>query len=265
VFGYTQFNNNDAEWGDNKPENTVMKKFLILAIGLCVAATAYGDDVDFLTDYSMLDDREGDVVSRIYLVPNYTQRLADYDAVLVDQPEIFIADDSKYKGAKGDQLKALADVARLATIERLEAGGFAVADEPGPDVLYLRWAIVDLYLKKKKRGILSYTPVGFVVHATKSAAVKDLWKKIDIVELGIEIEISDTVSGEIIGAATSRQQGRRKAKGEDRDLVTWQELDALFSTIGERVRCNLSNARRPESDWETCRDIVIEPEKPEES
>ena len=155
-----------------------MSRILTLAVGFFLAASAVAQNNDFLTDYSLLVPNEGgEFVSHRYFDPNVIQRLADYDAVLVDQPEIFIAADSKYKGAKGDQLKALADVARLATIERLEAGGYTIATEPGPNVLYMRWAITDLYLQKKKRGILSYTPLGMVVHATKSAAVRDLWKK----------------------------------------------------------------------------------------
>jgi hypothetical protein len=152
------------------------KKLLIAVFALFGAASAFGQNNDFLTDYSLLEpNTEGRFVSLRYFDPNVIQKLADYKAVLVDQPEIFIAADSKYKGAKGDQLKALADVARLATIERLEAGGYTIATEPGPDVLYMRWAITDLYLQKKKRGILSYTPLGMVVHATKSAA-NSVWR-----------------------------------------------------------------------------------------
>ena len=143
------------------------KKFLILVVGLCGAASAAGQDIGFLTDYSLLKTRQGDMVNRVYIVPNAIERLKDYDAVLVDQPEIFISPDSKYKGAKPDQLKQLADTARLAMMERLEAGGYTVADGPGPGVLYMRWAIADLYLKKKKRGLLSFksdiADVGFKI------------------------------------------------------------------------------------------------------
>lgn len=236
-------------------------KLSILVLGMCCAASAIGQDNDFLTDYSLLETiRDGGLVERRYLPANSVQRLADYNAIMVDQPEIFIAADSKYKGAKGDQLKALADIARLSTIERLEMGGYAIASEPGPDVLYMRWAITDLYLQKKKRGLLTYTPLGMVVHATKSAAVRDLWKKIDIAELSLELEISDLVTGEILGAAVSSQQGLRKAKGQSADLVSWQELEALFETVGERIRCQLSNAGRVENEWEACAEIWIEPE-----
>lgn len=241
-----------------------MKKLIPLALALCISTTAVGQENDFLADYSSLEKREGNFVERIYLVPNAEQRLADYNSVMVDQPEIFIASDSKYKGAKGDQLKALADVARLSTIEQLEVGGFNVVDEPGADTLYLRWAITDLYLQKKKRGILSYTPVGMVVHATKGAATRDLWKKIDIAELSLEMELLDVVTGEVIAAAVTSQQGMRKRKGEDAEIVSWQALDALFMTVGDRIRCKLSNARVAESSWEDCAAIWIEPEVPED-
>jgi hypothetical protein len=238
-----------------------MKKFLILAVGLCSAATAFGQDNDFLTDYSLLEPNEGQFVKLRYFDDNLLQRITDYNAVFVDQPEIFVAADSKYKGAKGDQLKALADVARLATMERLEANGYTIAAEPGRDALYFRWAITDLYLQKKKRGILSYTPVGFVVHATTQAAVRDLWKKIDIAELSIEAEFSDFVTGEILGAAVTRQVGLRKASGQKAELVSWQELDALFNTLGERLSCILDAAGTPESEWRACADIWIEAEE----
>ncbi len=240
------------------------KRFLILMVGLCSALSAAAEDTGFLTDYSLLKARKGDVVDRFYIHPNAAEKLKAFNAILVDQPEIFIAPDSKYKGAKPDQLKLLADTSRQAMMERFEAGGYTLADAPGPGVILLHWAIADLYLKKKKRGFLSYTPVGMVVHTTKQAAIKDLWKKIDIVELGFEAEFTDAVSGEIIAAGTGKQ-GMRKGKDQEQDLVSWEELDAMFSTIGERARCKLDNARLPEGQRQVCSDIVIEPEEPEDS
>ena len=143
-------------------------------------------------------------------------------------------------------------------MERLSAGGYQVADEPGPDVMYLRWAISDLYLKKKKRSILSYTAMGMIVHTTRQAMIKDLFKKIDVVELGLQVEFIDGTSGEIIAAATSHQ-GTRKTKDQAEDLVTWEELDAMFSTVGERTRCYLDNAGQEAGEWEDCDSIVIKP------
>jgi hypothetical protein len=233
---------------------------MLLVLGLCAAASATAQEESFFTDPSLLAPWDQGTFNLGYVHPDIPQKIAPYDSVMVDQPEIILADDSKYKGAKPDHMKQLADTARLAMIERIEAGGYTVTDEPGPNVGYIRWAIADLYLKKKKRNILSYTPVGFVVHSTRQAAIRDLWKKIDIVELGLLIEWSDSVSGEILSAGDARQ-GLRKAKGRKADLVTWEELDALFLTVGEQTRCHLDNNKLPEGEKRLdCDSILIEPE-----
>ena len=237
-----------------------MKRFLIPAVALGFSGAAVGEDVGFLTDYSLLETRQGDFAERVYIAPGARKKLEKYSAIMVDQPEIFVSPDSAKKGAKGDQLKLLADTVRLAMMERLEAGGYAVSNEPGEGVLYLRLAVVDLYLKKKKRGLLSYTPVGAVAHASRQAAVKDLWKKVDIVEMGLEMEVTDSVTGEVLGAGTTAH-GQRKAEGQDADLVSWEELDAVMRTAGERVRCQLDNARLAENRRQDCTAILIEPEQ----
>ena len=226
--------------------------------GLFLTAGVNAQDNGFFTDSSLLAPWKKGTFDQAYLNPNIMVLLKRHSAILIDQPEIFIADDSKYKGAKGDQLKQLADTARLAMMERLSAGGYQVADEPGPDVMYLRWAISDLYLKKKKRSILSYTAMGMIVHTTRQAMIKDLFKKIDIVELGLQVEFIDGTSGEIIAAATSKQ-GTRKSKDQAEDLVTWEELDAMFSTVGERTRCYLDNAGQEARERADCDSIVIKP------
>lgn len=242
-------------------------KSIIALVATAVAfSPALADETGFLSDYSKLKKREGDTgVDRIYVQEGIFDRLQKFNAVMVDQPEVFIAEDTKYKGAKPDALKQLSDTMRMAMMERLEAGGYRVAEEPGQGVLFMRWAITDLYLKKKKRGILSFTPIGAVVHGTRQATIKDLWKKIDIVEMGVEIEFLDSTGGEQLAAVTL-MSGQRKDKKKDReqDLVTWEELDATMQTFGERVRCNLDNARLEESRRQECTTILIEPEYPEE-
>ena len=71
---------------------------------------------------------------------------------------------------------------------------------------------------------------------------------------------SDLVTGEILGAAVTSRQGLRKAKGQKADIVSWQQLDALFLTVGERFNCVLKNAKIPQSDWGSCADVWLEPE-----
>ncbi len=235
-------------------------RIVLLILGSLSMASASAQDESFFTDASLLGPWDQGTFDLGYVDPDILQKAQRYDSVMVDQPEIHIAADSKYKGAKGDHLKQLADVARLAMIERLEAGGWPVANEPGPNVVFMRFAISDLYLKKKKRRVLSYTPVGFVVHTTAQAAIRDLWKKIDIVELSIKIEWLDSVSGEVVSAGVARK-GARKTKGQKAELVSWEDLDALFSTIGEQTRCHMDNNKLPEGEKrQDCDSLVTEPE-----
>jgi len=240
---------------------------IILAVAASmIALPTMAQDSGFLSDYSLLQTRGGDTaVDRVYIKDGIMERLADYNAIMVDQPEIIIADDTKYKGAKPEALKQLADTMRLAMMDRLEAGGYNVTDEAGQNVMYMRWAVTNLYLEKKKRGIFSYTPLGAVVHATHQAAIKDLWKKIDIVEMTVEVELLDSASGEVLAAVVD-SSGHRKDKKADikEDPVTWEELDAQMRTYGERVRCQLDNARLPEANRQNCVAIVIEPVYPED-
>jgi hypothetical protein len=236
-----------------------MKRILIMMVGIFGLSSANAEENSFFTDPSLMKPWDQGTYDLGYVHPDILQIAQRYDSVMVDQPEIHMAVDSKYRGAKGDDLKQLADVARLATIERLEAGGWTVTDKPGPNVVYLHWAISDLYLKKKKRGLLSYTPVGFVVHTTAQATMRDLWKKISIVELGLMLEWVDSTSGEVLSAGLSKQ-GARKSKGNKADLVSWEDLDALFQTIGEQTRCYMDNNKLAEGKKrQDCDSILIEP------
>ena len=237
-----------------------MKRLVALMLGLCGAVSAVAQEESFFTDPSLLAPWDQGTFTLGYVHPDALQIAERYDSVMVDQPEVLLAQDSKYNGAKGDHLKQLADVARLAMIERIEDGGWNVVDEPGPNVVYIRLAIAELYLQKKKRSILSYTPVGFVAHSTRQAMVQDLWKKIDIVELGVLIEWIDSMSGEVLSAGDAKR-GLRKAKGQKAELVGWDDIDALFLTIGEQTRCHLDNNKLPEGEKRTdCDSLVVEPE-----
>ncbi len=239
-------------------------RLVLTLVASLVAMPTLAQDSGFLTDYSLLKDREGDeYVDRVYVKEGISEMLDDFNAIMVDQPEILIAADSKYKGAKPDALKQLADTMRMALMERLDAGGYRVTDQPGEGVLYLHWALTDLYLKKKKRSILSYTPLGQVVHYSQQAAIKEIWNKVDIIEMTVELELVDSATGEILAAGVD-SSGHRKTKTQEQDLVTWEELEAQLKTIGERVRCRMDNARRPAADREDCVAIYIEPVYEEE-
>ena len=227
----------------------------LTSVALAQAPAQYVEH-DFLTDYSLLKPFADGVADYAYVSPTAFKDLANYDALIVDQPEIFISPDSKYKGAKPDNLKAIADLMRSSLATRLEGGGYDIVQSPGPGVLYLRFALADLELIKKKRGLTSYSPTGFIAHATVQGMTKDLAKKVRIDYLTIELEMVDSMTGEVLLAGLISKG--REEEDEKSEIVQWEVFEAFLQNLGRRIECRLNNAKLPETDWEDCPAIRAE-------
>ena len=119
---------------------------------------------------------------------------------MIDQPEFVIASDSKYKGVKPDEAKAVADAWRALIADTVTKNGrLFVVDQPGPDVLYVRMAASNVHLAKKKRGLLGYTPAGLVVGGAVAAG-QDMQQKIILQDMNLEFEFMDSQSQEVLAA-----------------------------------------------------------------
>ncbi len=221
--------------------------FWLTSVALAQAPAQYVEH-DFLTDYSLLVPFADGVADYAYVSPTAFKDLANYDALIVDQPEIFISANSEYKGAKPDNLKAIADLMRSSLATRLEEGGYNIVQAAGPGVLYLRFALADLQLIKKKRGLTAYTPTGFIAHATVQGMTKDLAKKVRIDYLTIELELTDSLTGEVFFAGVISKG--REEEDEKSEIVQWEVFEAFLQSLGRRMECRLNNSRLPESDWE---------------
>jgi hypothetical protein len=221
-----------------------------LAFFLTITAfgSALAQDIqssDFLSDYSQLKKSSDEYMDYTYLAPDAPNKMGKYSAVMIDQPEIFIAPNSKYKGMKPDDMKALADAFRTSMAQSLSAT-YMIVDQPGPNVLYLRFAISNLQLKKKKKRLLGYTPIGLVAGAAKSALTSDITKKIDLKGLTMEMEVLDSNSEEQLAALMETRSGKKD------EPASWAELEALIAVYSQRVRCRLDNARVAEENRVDC-------------
>lgn len=222
-----------------------------IAFGPC-PTYAQSPEESFLTDYSKLQPAPDNPFDESYVAADL-KVASKYAAVMIDQPELFIHPDSPYKGIKPDDMKAIADELRGRVIGELKSG-YQIVDQPGPNVMYVRLAVGDLVMEKKKRPILAYTPVGVVVHA-----VKNVTSKIDLKNMKIEGEVLDSTSLEQLGAVTTSRGSLSSATIDPTKQVTWQELDHVFSAIGKRLRCRLDNSHRPDSQQENCGAIGLAP------
>ena len=228
------------------------RKAGVISLAFFLTITAFGTAISqdlqssgFLSDYSQLKETSDQFMGHSYLVQSAEDRMANYTAVMIDQPEIFIAPNSKYKGIKPDDMKVLADAFRTSMSQSL-AQDFMIVEQAGPNVLYVRFAITNLQLKKKKKNFLSYTPVGHVAGVEKSAISSDITKKIDLKGLVMEMEVLDSNSEEQLAAAVEVRSGSKE------EPASWAELEAMIGVYAQRMRCTLGNSYVAEENRVDC-------------
>ena len=239
-----------------------MKQLLAGLAATCLLAGPLSASAeDFLTAPEMLKPSERLGGDLMYYPADIEQRLPNYDSLMVDEPVIFISDDSKYKGFKASDLAAISDMLRKSFIKGLgnqpvSFGKFKVVDEPGPSVLYVRLALKDLYVKKEKRGLLSYTPVGIVAHGVVDIA-SDVIDKTDLIEMKVEVEMQDTEKGEVLFAAIlDRGHRRNKQAHQKEEEAGWDASGIVAEKLGRRLACSLDNARNPADKRQDCVTLI---------
>jgi len=191
--------------------------------------TVEAADSGFLQDYSQLKPDPTAPGTRRY-VPK-ERSLGHYDKFIIAPIEVWYAPNTKYKGITPDELKAITDNVRAAIVEALEPD-YPVVTKAGRGVAAINIAITNVNIQKKKRGLLGYTPAGFVVTSAMNAA----GIRTSLVDARLEFEAFDPQTGGLIGLMVSRYPGEKK------DKVSWEQVTELSKWYAERFRSRLDAA-----------------------
>ncbi len=186
-----------------------------------------GENSGFLEDYSALKadpDRKGAMIYR-----KDGADLSKYDKIVIAPVEIWYDPKTKYKGISPDDLKLLADSFRGLVVKELEPE-YPVVDSRGEGVLWARMAISNISMKKKKRSLLNYTPIGFGLYTLKDVAGAN----IKLEDAVIEVELLDSVSGELLGSLVDSQKATAK-KGK----ASWAKLEEALTFHAQRFRARM--------------------------
>jgi hypothetical protein len=220
-----------------------------LVVSLLCAPTAQAQDSGFLTSYDNLTSDNSFGFSRWFIATGAFDKLAAYNQIMIDQPEIIIAADSKYKGAKPQDLLDVSETLRAVMIDGI-GGRFPVVNAPGEGAALMSWAVSNIYLKKRKRGVLGYTPVGAVAYGARNlaSAAVDKARAYDVV---FEFEATDSTTGEVLFAGVIDL-------GAAGNEVEFETALTLANGIGKRIGCRLNNARIAVADREDCVAIPLE-------
>jgi len=233
---------------------------LTAASGGLPAAVSAGEwaGQTFLSDYDKLqlvEGREGR--DYVYLREVDPERMGLFRKVLIDQPEVFISTESPYKGAKPADLAAIAGAVRESVATALQSRGYTLVESPAPDAVYVRLAVTDLSIDKKKRGLLAYTPVGFVV-SSGVQALQEFTDKYEIRDMALQVEVQDSVRHDLLGAAVVQ---RGKSADTSKPL-SFDALNALVAEYGERMACRLDNSHVTADRRIDCHDPAARQQRP---
>ena len=221
-------------------------------------APVYADHAKFPVDHGFLsvayEDME--VVRRdngfdlIHIAPGAFTAVGNYDAVMIDQPEIWVDKNSDYPGTKPDYLKAIVDLVRDKLTGALIRGGHDVVETPGPKVVFIRVALTDLYLQKKP----GKASVGYTSIETMSAAqmLDSMLESFDIVDMALQLEVVDLDTEALLGAVVVRRGERTGMSTSSDQRLDFAEFMAVVDTYARRLRCRFDNGRLPEEQWADC-------------
>ena len=150
-----------------------------------------------------------------------------YNKAMVDYVVFSLAPDSDYKGIDAEEMKRLADAASKALVDAISAKVPVVSD-PGPDVVRVKFAIVDL---KQSRPVISaitsVVPVGIGINIIKKG-VTDEWTGSGMTKG--EMLIQDSMTNEVIAAGYADYS----AKFTER-FTKWGQVEDAFKYWGEAV------------------------------
>jgi hypothetical protein len=200
------------------------------SIGLLLPQ-AFAADSEFIENMPALAQDPDRAGAMIWTKPGLDR--AAYTRVMIEPITIFVSPDSDYKGLSADDLQALA-IGFVETLTQTLEPDIPVVNQSGAGVLYMRAALTNVKLKKKKRSLLGYTPVGIVVTAAKDAA----GKRISLKDAVLELEMLDSASGERLGVLVEKAP-----KAAETEELSWDSISETFAYYAERFKTRMQAAR----------------------
>lgn len=200
----------------------------VLALSL---QNVFASGSEFIEDMPQLTqdpDRPG---AMIWEKPGFDR--AAYSRVMIEPITIFISPESEYKGMNADEMKTLSDEFMQVVTKTLEPD-IPVVNQGGAGVMYIRAALTNVKVAKKKRGLLGYTPVGFVVTSVAHSGTGGISLK----DAVLEIELFDPVSGERLGVLVDKAP----KTAEDTEM-SWEAVDKTLTYYATRFKARMQAAK----------------------
>jgi hypothetical protein len=200
-----------------------------LLLGGCVIAPSAGP-----TTPDGLQKRANSRVDSVYAAPGAS--LARYRKVMLDELDVAFKADWQQRHPEisgieiGDVRTLGASLFRAAFAAELEKGGYPVVEKPGPDVLRVKAAVLD---------------VDFAPASAAAAAVGGKYI-VTTADVSLAAELCDSASGAVLARVIDRNRGRNVGNLEmSSEQNTSKDALQAFTTWAGLLREALDSAREP--------------------
>ncbi|OEU44504.1 MAG: hypothetical protein BBJ60_11615 [Desulfobacterales bacterium S7086C20] len=211
----------------------ILRMILVVMIGFALSmnmgCAAKVKHSGFLKDYPEFEQGPAGGVDLIYLKEGVDFK--KYDKVMMDFVQFWFKDGTEYKGIHIHELNELAAAFNKAMADALK-DAYPMVDDPGPDVLRIRFAITDVIPSRPALNtITAVTPVGLALSTVKKGVTGT---HTFVGEASMEAELLDSLTNERLGAAIDRKAaGKYKiVKG----MTKWGHAKDAFGFWAKRLR-----------------------------
>ena len=221
--------------------NTVIKKTttlfaVLIFLGLFGCTTTKQMNMSgFLQDYSKLQPGGEDRADYVYI--NKGVDFTKYKKALVDKVVIYLTPELQSRGIQPDVMKELADAFEKELAMEINSS-IPMVEQAGPDTLRVRVAITDIEPSDPFLNTVgAILPVGWVVNVASKATTG---AAANVGKASIEIEVLDSVAGEILGAAIDTKVG---AKYDVAGTSKWGHSKKAFKQWAQKIRERLDEVQ----------------------
>jgi hypothetical protein len=200
-----------------------------VTLGMMIGCGAKVKHSGFLKDYPDFKPGPEGGLNWVYLKKDVD--FGKYNKVMIDFVQFWFKDGTNYKGIHIQELNELADAFNKAMTDALE-DAYPLVDEPGPDVLRIRFAVTDVVPSRPALNtITAITPAGLAVSTAKKG-VRGTHTFVG--EASMEAEVLDSQTSERLGAAIDRKAAAKYkvVKG----MSKWGQAEDVFNFWAKRLR-----------------------------
>jgi Protein of unknown function (DUF3313) len=226
-------------------KKSIAGKMGVVLLAVILGACATGTDVKqtegsgFLRDYSSLletKDAQGKTI-RAWASPKLTP--ANYNAVLLD-PLVFYPEPRPNEHVNAQTLQQILaysnDAIRQSISER-----FRVVDRAAPGVLRIRAAFTGVAAQGEGLKPYQYVPIAFVATMAARAATGTPQRAF----IEVEVEGTDSVTGELLASRVRVGTGERLAKVADQKVIMLDTVKPLLDELAAAAFPELSKHVKP--------------------